>query len=594
MPNNIPEWDLSDLYESLDDPAIFLSLKKVQTRARQFSKKHKDKIKPGIKAVALLKIIKEYENIIESAVKPPAYCMLMFSKNSADQKTGALMQASREGYIEIKKDLLFLELNIPKLPKRELEHLTKHPLLANYRHFLKRLADFKPHMLSEDQEKIFQDKALTTASFVRLFDQIFSQKQFNLKNGKKIGLEQVLKMMEDPDRKKRKAASDSLSEGINVDSSILSLIYNTLIKDKAVSDRWHNFYNPEHSRHMDNEISRKTVDALTSSVIGSYSLAQKYYRIKKNLLGLKQMRLYDRHAPVLKSRQKIPFSQAKRIVVGAFSDFSEVFKNTALKFFENKWIDAKATPSKRGGAFCASITPHTHPLILMNYLNTPRDVKTLAHELGHGINGYLMRKQTMLNYDNPLTLAETASVFCELLVFEKLVLNAKNDSEKLDLYMDEIQNIISTVQRQISMFTFERAVHDRQKEKGEIPFEELNSIWRKSQEKLYAKQIILDKKHDCWWAYIPHFVHSPFYVYAYAFGELLVLSLYAQYKNDPKSFVPNYIKLMEAGSTDSPAELLKPFMTDIDDPLFWKQGLSYLKTLLDDAQKLAARVRVNK
>ncbi|MGE5297672.1 MAG: M3 family oligoendopeptidase [Acidobacteriaceae bacterium] len=585
----IPEWDLSDFYKNTRDPRIFNDLGTSLAESKSFRKKYSGKIKPKISSALLLNMFRALEKILELAEKAAGFCELVYTTDSTDIGNAVKAQKSRELFLEIRKQLLFFDLDLARLPKQELDRLSNHPSLKNYQHYLTEIAKHKPYLLPEEQEKIFNDKSLTTAALVRLFDQHLSQKSFSIKlNGKQrqVSLEEVLNLLDDKDRLKRKAAAEALTAGLKQDRQMLSLIYNSLIKDKAISDFYRKFPSPEEERHVTNEITQAVVDSLNAAVKKHYKVVQDFYRFKAKALKLKQLEYFDRYAPVGEQQTNIKFDQAKKTVLESFAKFSPVFARIAQTFFESSWIDARPRSGKRNGAYCSGMTPNTHPVVFMNYFGTVRDVKTLAHELGHGINAFLMCKQTLLNFDHPLTLAETASVFCEMLVFDSLR-NAESDPKrKFSLYMDQITNMIATVHRQISMYNFEKEVHSLQKQKGELTPDELDELWQTNQKEMHGTSVAIDQKYSNLWSYIPHFIHTPFYVYAYSFGELLTLSLYAIYKKNPDSFVPKYLKLMETGSLLSPKQQLEPFGIDLEDPKFWEQGLALMGSMIEEAKAL--------
>lgn len=585
----LPSWDLSDLYKTIKDPKIAKDLKFILSQAKKFNKKYKGSISKNISANKLLGATGEYEAILQEAIKPITFAGLTFFENGNDPKHGAFYQEMKARHLEITRELLFFELELLQLPDRVLAGFTKDKTLANYHHFLKLLLINRPHRLSETEEKIFNDKSLTGGgAFVRLFDEELARKKFSVFRGKKkklLGESQLLELFHNPDRQTRKAAALALSKGLEEELKRFTFITNILVEDKAINDRYFNYKYPEESRHLANEIDQETAETLTRVVTKNYKVVQEYYSFKRKVLGYKTLQVYDVYAPVTKTTKKIPYHKAQAVVLSSFAQFTPGYKKAAEHFFDKNWIDAGVKEGKRGGAFCEYVTPDTHPYILMNYSGNVRDVLTLAHELGHGVNAYYSRGQTYLNFDWPLILAETASVFSEMLVFDNLKENLGKE-EKFSLYMSKIEDIFATCFRQISMYQFEQDLHYARREKGELTPGEIGKMWNKRRREMFGKSMQVGDDYNSWWSYIPHFKHTPFYVYAYAFGELLTLSLYSQYKQDRKKFVPKYIELLSAGGTKNPQELLKPLGVNLKDKKFWQGGIEVIKDLVKEAKSL--------
>ena len=584
----LPVWDLKMLYKSIDDPKIKSDSKKLLADAGKFAKRYKGTI-ARLSASQLLTAIKTMEQIFASAAKLYMYPMLMVSVDSQNPELNVLFQQVSSLITEVQGQFIFFDLEIMELPTSRINSLLSDKSLANYKHYLQTITKYRTHHLSETEERIFNDKSLTSGSALnRIFDQHMAKKKFEIRHSGSnlpMSTEEVMTWLSDADRSKRKAAAEGFTKGLQTDAQLLTTIFNTLIKDKAINDRWHKFLSPEESRHLSNEIDQQTVDTMVETVERGYGLVEDFYKFKSKVMKLPRLYIYDRYAPIAETQKRYSFEEAKNIVLTAFNRFSPEFGKIAKEFFDKRWIHAPVTTGKRAGAFCASITPDTHPVVLVNYLGKDRDVQTLAHELGHGINGYLSRKQTYLNYDNPLTMAETASVFCEMLVFDDLKERVRDPKEKFAMYMQKIQDTFATVFRQTSMHKFEQDVHRLQKGKGELTTDEINVLWVKRQQEMFGSAVDLSGSEQ-WWSYIPHFLHTPFYVYAYSFGELMVLSLYAQYKQDPISFVPKYLELMSAGSSKSPKELLAPFGIDLENRKFWEGGLNIIKEMIAEAKEV--------
>jgi oligoendopeptidase F len=582
----LPVWDLSALYKNVDDPKIKSDAKKNLAEAMQFAKKYRGlvaKLTPG-QAIAAFKHL---ESILNTMYKLIVYAELVFSTDSQNPKNSVLVANMTDFAASVGRELVFFDLELMDATESKLKEFVASPVLLNYRHYLQNISKYRPHHLSEKEEQIFNDKSITSmGAFIKLFDQHFASRKFKFANTEKQYTEtELLNMLTDPDREKRKKAGESLTRGFLEDSRMLTLIYNNMVKDKAIYDRWHKYKNPEDSRHLSNEIDQKTVDAMAETVQANYGIVEDFYNFKKQVMQLSKLMFYDRYAPISKSDKTYNFGEAKEMILKAFEKLSPEFQKAAKDFFDKKWIHAPVQVGKRGGAYCMYITPDTHPVVFVNYMGRARDIQTLAHELGHGINAYMMRKQTTINFDTPLILAETASVFGEMLVFDDLKEKISDPQEKFSLYIDKIQDTFATVFRQTSMYKFEQDFHKLQKQKGELTTEEINKIWIECQKGMFGNSVD-NSGQEQWWSYIPHFLHAPFYVYAYSFGELLVLSLYAQYKKDPKSFVPKYLEMMRAGNSKTPQEILKPFGIDLSDRKFWQGGVNIIKDLVSEAKEI--------
>ncbi|MBI5392032.1 M3 family oligoendopeptidase [Candidatus Woesearchaeota archaeon] len=585
MKKEIPSWDLSDLYKNINDPKISSALKQNLTKAEQFEKTYRGKIKDkNLTSQGLLNAIKEYEAILQENIKPEVYANLMFAADVKNPRHGAFMQQMKAGCLDVFQKMLFFELELLQQEEKKLELFEKDPVLKNYRHYLEKQRIIKPHRLSEAEEKILNDKSLTSsAAFYRLYQEELSVKKFKVKT-KTLSETEVLDLLHHPKQETRKAAAEGLTKGLQEEARRLTFIANIMLQDKSIEDKYRKFPNPEYSRHLANEIDQATVDTMTSVVTSNYKLVQEFYELKKKIMKMPKLYDYDRYAPIQEPKEKIPFEKAKEIILTSFSSFSPEYAKIARQFFDNKWIDAATREGKRGGAFCMYVTPDLHPYVLVNYTDKIREVETLAHELGHGVNACLMRKQTGLNFDNPLTLAETSSIFGEMLVFDDLKEKVSKE-EKLSLYIQMIESVFASVFRQTAMYKFEQDVHAARK-KWELSTEEMNTFWRKRQKEMFGNAVELTADYDWWWSYIPHFWESPFYVYAYSFGELLTLALYAKYKKEGKRFVPKYLRLLELGSTVSPKEALAPLGIDLQKKEFWESGIKVIQELIEEAEKL--------
>ena len=586
------KWNLSDLYSGLDDKRIERDTGGLIKRAAAFEKKYRGKINSKtITAPALQKSVAELESISEQIGKLLSFAYLVFAADTARPEHGAFLQKIQEKATEARKHLMFFELEWVALNDAKARKLMDDSKLSHYRHFLEQERKYKPHRLSEPEEKILDEKANTGArAFRRLFDEVLNNIRFKVRvDGKVKTLTETdtLALLYDPARAKRKAAAEGLTEGLLANSHVLTFIFNTLVQDHAVSDRLRSFSYPMESRHLDNEIDRETVDALITSCERNYGMVAEYYRLKKKLLGLKTFYDYDRYAPISADTKTIGYGEGKDIILSSFGDFSPRMSEIAGKFFDKSWIDAETRDGKRGGAFSHGTVPSAHPYVFMNYTGRLRDVMTLAHELGHGVHQYLSRKQGYFQSNTPLTTAETASVFAEMLVFHKLTETVKDPGTRLSLVCSKLEDIFATVFRQVVLTRFEESLHTARRERGELRQDDIDKLWIGANKPMFGDSVELTENYSHWWLYIPHFIHSPFYCYAYSFGELLVLALYHKYLNEGNKFVPRYIELLSSGGSDAPDRLLKRVGVDIKDPGFWQGGLDLLKDMVDDALTLA-------
>jgi oligoendopeptidase F len=587
----LPAWNLSDLYQGIDDPAIDKALAQAMQRGKTFSSMYKGKVeRMAMMPRQLLKAIQEYEELLQDAVKPILYASLVFSADSRTQKHGAFYQRMQAQYRAFEREILFFDLELTRLDERMASRLRQDPTLKPYAHYLEQLFKYKAHRLSEAEEQLLGDKQLTGRSaFVRFFDEEESLKQFAWKKGGKtvsLSRDQILNFLHDPKASTRKTAAEVLTKGLQEEVRRVGFIFNTIVQDKMTDDRYRAFPSPEAGRHLENQIDQATVDAMAAAVTGRYSIVQDFYRFKKQVMGVKTLHDYDRYAPISKDAAAFSFAEAKETVLSAFHAFSPEYADRAKAFFENGWIDAAARPGKRGGAFCMYVTPDLHPYVLVNFGGQLRDVLILAHELGHGVHASFAREQSYLNFDHPLTVAETASIFGEMIVFDALRRTLPSAKEKFALTMGKIEDIFASVFRQIAMYRFEQDVYQAIREHGEQPPEAFNKMWRARQQEMFGSSVTLTSNYDVWWSYISHFFHTPFYVYAYAFGELLTLSLYAKYQKEGPKMTEAYLSLLRAGGSASPQTLLRPFGIDLSDKKFWEGGLDLIAEFVREAKKL--------
>ena len=490
---------------------------------------------------------------------------------------------------EIRNLLLFFELEWLKIDDPVAQRLLACPVLKDYRHYLGSLRRYRPHTLAEAEERIINEKDNTGRNaFGRLFSEVTSALTFQLeKDGKQeeLNLSEILSLLHESDRGLRRRALETLYEGLAGHGQVLTFVYDTLLQDHLTMDRLRHYRDPMAQRHLANEIDGAAVKTLMDVVENNYSLAQDYFRLKAKLLQLPRLALYDQYAPVGKEVKPFPYNQAQQAILDAFGAFDPKFRQIGAEFFAKNWIDAEIRKGKRGGAFCASPSPRLHPYILCNYDDNLRDVMTVAHELGHGLHGSLSRKQNYFNYDTPLTTAETASVFGEMLVFDYLLDRQTEPQAQIALLAGKIEDIFATVFRQNVLTRFEELAFSARKKKRLTP-EALGNLWLRANSRYYGDAVDIPEGYRWGWSYIPHFIHSRFYCYSYVFGQLLVLALYRMYKDEGKSFAPKYLALLEAGGSDSPETLLKPLGVDIHDAAFWQKGFEEMKGLVARLQAL--------
>ena len=589
-------WNLSDLYLNLEDPQIEKDFKDAFSKAKSFEEKYRGKINSEtITPTFLLKAVKELESISEQTGKLISYAYLMFATDTSNPKHGAFLQSIQEKTTEIRKHLMFFELEWIALPDEIANHLLEDEVLSRYSHFLQTERRYKPHKLNEPEEKILDEKANTgSRAFMRLFDEVINNIRFKVKLDSKIKHfteSETLALLYDTDRNKRKAGAIGLTKGLKENAHVLTYIFNILVQDHTSNDRLRSFTDPMASRHLDNEIDKPTVDALMTACEKNFDMVEKYYNLKKRLLGLKKFHDYDRYSPIFPERKTIGYKESKKIVLEAFGLLSPRMAEIAKEFFDNSWIDAELRSGKRGGAFSHSTVPSVHPYVFLNYTGRLRDVMTLAHELGHGIHQYLSRKQGYFQCHTPLTTAETASVFGEMLVFHTLKESEKDPKTRLSLLCSKLEDIFATVFRQVVLTRFEEKLHHARRNEGELTSSRINELWIEANKPMFGDSVELTKDYAWWWMYIPHFIHSPFYCYAYSFGELLVIALYQKYQNERNLFVPRYIELLSSGGSDAPEKLLARVGVDITDPNFWQGGLDLLREMVNEAVALVDELR---
>lgn len=577
-------WDLGDLFSGVDDPKIDQTLDDSLARAKAFAERYRGRIdSDDLTAETLLAAIRELEEIAVAQTKVGSYAALVFSADTSKPEHGALMQHVQERGTEISLELLFFELELMAARPEIIDRLLEDEVLANYKHFVHASRLFRDHKLPEAEERILEEKANTgERAFERLFEESVSSIEFKITldgEEKTLTEPEVLALLKEPDRELRRTAAESLTRGLVQNGRLLTFIFNTLVYDKSVDDRLRRYDYPEQARNLGNELSKKTVETVIDTCVEGYPLVERYYRVKREALGYDKLYHYDRYAPLYESKKQYSFDQGKEIVLDSFGGFSDEMRSAASEFFTKHWIDAAPRKAKRGGAFCLYATPDLHPYVLLSYLNRKDDIMTLAHELGHGVHSSVSRCQTLLNFSSTLPVAELASTFGEMLVFESLVANSEID-EKLALYAEKIEEVFATIFRQAAMYRFEQELHRGRRELGELTTEQIGDMWQRNIQAMFGDSVELGEEHSNWWMYVNHFIGSPFYVYAYSFGELLVMALYSMYKREGAAFVPKYMELLKAGGSCSPEELLERVGIDIRDPEFWRGGMQVVEELV--------------
>ncbi|MEN9754215.1 MAG: hypothetical protein RLZ07_597 [Pseudomonadota bacterium] len=587
----LPEWNLTDLYPSLESAELKADFEWVESEAKAFSSLYRGKLETLLKgdhaATSLHKAIAAYEAIDDRLGRILSYAGLVYSGDTTDPVRAKFYGDTQDRATTLSTELLFFTLELNRLDDAALDKVASQAPLSYYAPWLKDIRLEKPHQLDDKLEQIFLEKSVTGANaWNRLFDETMAALRFEF-DGEELTLEPILNKFQDPDDAVRKRASDSLAKTFRANLRIFSLITNTLAKDKDISDRWRGFDDIADSRHLSNRVEREVVEALVSAVRAAYPrLSHRYYALKAKWFGKTQLDHWDRNAPLPKVDQKtIPWTEARSMVLEAYRDFSPRMASIANDFFDKQWIDAPVRPGKAPGAFAHPTVPSAHPYVLVNYLGKPRDVMTLAHELGHGVHQVLAAANGALMAPTPLTLAETASVFGEMLTFRRLLDNTKDKKQRKAMLAAKVEDMINTVVRQIAFYSFEREIHQARKG-GEITAEQIGEIWLKVQSESLGPSIRLGEGYETFWTYIPHFIHSPFYVYAYAFGDCLVNSLYAVYENAAEGFAERYLAMLAAGGTKHHSELLQPFGLDARDPAFWQVGLSLIERMIAELETM--------
>jgi oligoendopeptidase F len=586
---DLPQWDLTDLYSAMDAPEVTADLKEALDRSKTFESSYKGRLAEIAKdnVAALVTAIRAYEDLEDLMGRLISFAGLVYAGNTIDPAAQKFYGDVQEQITTASSHLLFFMLEMNGVEDAVMDAALNDEHLGYYRPWIEDLRKDKPYQLEDRVEQLFHEKSVTgNSAWNRLFDETMASLKFEV-DGQELAIEPTLNLLVDSVPEKRQQASEALTQTFSENLRTFTLITNTLAKDKEISDRWRKFSDIADSRHLANRVEREVVDAMVAAVRDAYPrLSHRYYRLKANWLGMDQLNTWDRNAPLPDADTRvIPWSEAKDTVLSAYSDFSPDMAEIAGRFFDKGWIDAPARSGKAPGAFAHPTVPSAHPYVLVNYQGKIRDVMTLAHELGHGVHQVLAGVNGPLMAPTPLTLAETASVFGEMLTFKSLLAKAENPQTRKIMLASKAEDMINTVVRQIAFYTFERKIHSERRN-GELTADKIGELWLSVQGESLGPAIKLNEGYENFWTYIPHFIHSPFYVYAYAFGDCLVNSLYAVYEEAETGFQQKYFDLLKAGGTKHHSDLLKPFGLNAADPGFWKKGLSVIERIIDELEEL--------
>ena len=582
----LPEWDLSDLYTSEEAPELARDLEWLEGECASFATDYEGKLH-SLDAEGLLRCVHRNEQISAIAGRIMSFAGLRYYQMTIDAERAKFMSDAQEKITRFTTPLVFFTLELNRLDEAHLQGLlAANTDLARYAPVFERIRAMKPHQLSDEMEKFLHDLGVVGDAWERLFDETIAGLGFEVA-GEPLNIEGTLNLLTDHDRSRREAAARELARVFDANIKTFARVHNTQAKEKEVLDRWRKMPTAQTARHLSNHVEPEVVQALRDAVVGAYPrLSHRYYELKRKWLGLDRMQVWDRNAPLpMESKKTIPWDQARQLVTEAYAGFDPRMAELAEPFFTKGWIDAAVKPGKAPGAFAHPTVTDVHPYVMLNYLGKPRDVMTLAHELGHGVHQRLAAAQGEMLSSTPLTLAETASVFGEMLTFRKMLEAAASPAERKVMLAGKVEDMINTVVRQIAFYDFECKLHAARRE-GELTPEDIGALWMSVQGESLGPAFDFMEGYETFWAYIPHFVHSPFYVYAYAFGDGLVNALYAAYQEQPEGFQDKYFEMLKAGGAKHHKELLAPFGLDASDPKFWDKGLSMIEGFIDELEAL--------
>jgi oligoendopeptidase F len=586
---DLPDWDLSALYTGPDAQEVARDFAWLSTECAYFANTYEGKLNQ-LDAPAMLECVRRYEKIDMIAGRLMSFAGLRYYQNTLDPARAKFMSDAQDKVTVATTPLVFFTLEMNRIDNAAFEALlAENADLARFRTLFERMRAMRPHQLSDELEKFLHDQSTVgAAAWNRLFDETMAGLEFEVEGEEEpLGLEATLNLLTDADRARREASARALAEVFSRHIKLFARVHNTLAKEKEIEDRWRKMPSAQHARHLANHVEPEVVEALRNAVVAAYPrLSHRYYALKAKWLGLEKLQVWDRNAPLpLDAPRKIGWAEARATVMEAYSGFSPKLAELAEPFFSQGWIDAAVKPGKAPGAFAHPTVTDAHPFVMLNYLGKPRDVMTLAHELGHGVHQRLAAGQGELLSSTPLTLAETASVFGEMLTFRRMLAKATTPAERKILLAGKVEDMINTVVRQIAFYDFECKLHAARRE-GELTPEDINALWMSVQAESLGPVFEYMDGYECFWSYIPHFVHSPFYVYAYAFGDGLVNALYATYESAPEGFEEKYFAMLSAGGAQHHRDLLAPFGLDASDPAFWEQGLSMIAGFIDELEAM--------
>jgi oligoendopeptidase F len=582
-------WDLSHLYPADPRAGVETDLSQAQALAQSFEKTYRGKV-AELDAATMATALRDLEAIHETLGRAASYAFLDFSTDVVDPARGALLQKVQESMTQTGAQLLFFSLEWLAVPDEAAAKVLQSPDLDNYRHHLESARRYRPYVLSESEEKVLTEKSVTARSaWDRLFEEVTTAVRVH-HAGAQVSLDEALTKLYSGDPEERRVLAQDVTDALRTGLPVRKFILNTILSDKAIDDRLRSYPHWIADRNLANEATDESVDALIQAVTSRYDITHRYYDLKKKLLGLETFHDWDRYAPLKSTEPQISWEDARETVLDAYGSFSPRMRQLGAEFFDNNWVDAALAPNKRGGAYAHQVTPSLHPYVFINFTGQRRDVLVLAHELGHGVHMSLARAQTYLNFDTPLTTAETASIFGETVTFSRL-LGAEHDPERrLGLMLGRIDDAIASIFRQVAMNRFEDAIHNQRRDTGELSEDDINSAWLRTQRDMLGPAVEASDNYGIWWSYIPHFIGVPGYVYAYAFGNLLALAIYQRAMEEGPDFAPRYFDLLAAGGSAAPEELTSKIGVDLSDPAFWQGGLNQISALVDEAEALSEQI----
>ncbi|MEN8887873.1 MAG: M3 family oligoendopeptidase [Celeribacter marinus] len=583
---DLPSWDLSDLYPAADAPEVQHDLDWVHSACAAFAADYEGKL-ADLDGAGMYECITRNERISQVAGRLGSFAGLLYYQNTTDGERVKFFSDVQDKLTTSTAPLVFFSLEVNRIPDETIETMLGHADLARYRPIFERMRKMRPYQLSDELERYEHDMSIVGASaWNKLFDETVADLSFTV-NGEDMGLEAIATLLSEQDRDTREAAAREIARVLGLNIKIFTRVHNTLAKMGDVEDKWRGMPSPQTGRHLSNDVEPEVVEALRNSVVAAYpKLSHRYYELKRGWLGLDKLQVWDRNAPLpMEEKRTIHWDEARKTVMDAYAGFDPKMAALAEPFFDKGWIDAGVKPGKAPGAFAHPTVTDAHPYVMLNYLGKQRDVMTLAHELGHGVHQVLAAEQGEMLSSTPLTLAETASVFGEMLTFQKLLADAKTDAERKILLAGKVEDMINTVVRQIAFYDFECKLHEARKS-GELTSADINALWMSVQGESLGPAFEFMDGYETFWSYVPHFVHSPFYVYAYAFGDGLVNALYAAYQEQPEGFQDKYFDMLKAGGSLHHSELLKPFGLDASDPKFWDKGLSMISGMIDQLEAM--------